>query len=328
MTVPPPQQAPSKDAQAARKRRRRAPAGGAADDCFACIKRNTKCDRRRPYCSQCLEVGNECSGYKTQLTWGVGVASRGKLRGLSLPIAKSPPVAPVKKTTARSRASSAASSQWSEREGSPRNHHRHNLEIRGDHLGASVPTTPFTPYTEFPRFTQGEPAPAVTHASWGSLPAYTGGLTAEPVKYQKMHSPMAHYPIMSEPMSSSVDSLHDVEYGMSPMAHPYHREDVSFMHSPGLMYEGYANHHSSGTQSPVPVPVSAIMIDPRPAPTSCPGLVYAPSEHSSSLGSHHDTFETQMGHRILASDSDTLSKNAMPWFKSSSGLLTASCRRP
>ncbi|OAA68729.1 fungal transcriptional regulatory protein [Niveomyces insectorum RCEF 264] len=77
---------------AARKRKRRTPAGGAADDCFTCSKRNVKCDRRRPYCSQCLEVGNECSGYKTQLTWNVGVASRGKLRGLSLPIAKAPPV--------------------------------------------------------------------------------------------------------------------------------------------------------------------------------------------------------------------------------------------
>ncbi|KAL2266482.1 hypothetical protein VTJ83DRAFT_5834 [Remersonia thermophila] len=88
--------AAAKDAASARKRRRRAPAGGAADDCFTCAKRNVKCDRRRPYCSQCLEIGNECSGYKTQLTWGVGVASRGKLRGLSLPIAKAPPVNPPK----------------------------------------------------------------------------------------------------------------------------------------------------------------------------------------------------------------------------------------
>ena len=72
-----------------RKRRRRTQATGAADDCFACQERHTSCDRRRPYCSQCLEVGKDCSGYKTTLTWGVGVASRGKLRGLALPIAKS-----------------------------------------------------------------------------------------------------------------------------------------------------------------------------------------------------------------------------------------------
>jgi hypothetical protein len=39
--------------------------------------------------SQCLEIGKDCSGYRTTLTWGVGVASRGKLRGLSLPIINS-----------------------------------------------------------------------------------------------------------------------------------------------------------------------------------------------------------------------------------------------
>ncbi|KAF2768657.1 hypothetical protein EJ03DRAFT_343851 [Teratosphaeria nubilosa] len=70
-----------------RKRRRRTAAGGATDDCFTCRKRGAQCDRNRPYCTQCLEIGKECSGYKTTLTWGVGVASRGKLRGLSCPIA-------------------------------------------------------------------------------------------------------------------------------------------------------------------------------------------------------------------------------------------------
>lgn len=72
---------------APKKRRRRAAATGASEDCFTCRKRQTKCDRRRPYCGQCLEIGKDCSGYKTTLTWGVGVASRGKLRGLSCPVA-------------------------------------------------------------------------------------------------------------------------------------------------------------------------------------------------------------------------------------------------
>jgi len=75
------------DGSAPRKRRKRAPAAGAADDCFTCSTRSVKCDRRRPYCSKCLEDGKDCAGYKTQLTWGNGVASRGKLRGLSLPVA-------------------------------------------------------------------------------------------------------------------------------------------------------------------------------------------------------------------------------------------------
>ncbi|KAJ5227142.1 Protein of unknown function DUF3468 [Penicillium citrinum] len=69
-----------------RKRRKRTVVSGASDDCFTCSKRGARCDRRRPYCSQCLELGRECSGYKTTLTWGVGVASRGKLRGQKLPV--------------------------------------------------------------------------------------------------------------------------------------------------------------------------------------------------------------------------------------------------
>lgn len=79
-------QAEAASASAPRKRRKRTVGSGAADDCFTCASRGTKCDRRRPYCSQCLDLGRDCSGYKTTLTWGVGVASRGKLRGLSLPV--------------------------------------------------------------------------------------------------------------------------------------------------------------------------------------------------------------------------------------------------
>jgi hypothetical protein len=89
-----PQPAPSPQSPTQRKRRRRAPATGAADDCFTCASRSLICDRRRPYCSQCLDDGKDCSGYKTTLTWGVGVASRGKLRGLSLPIAGGQKVGP------------------------------------------------------------------------------------------------------------------------------------------------------------------------------------------------------------------------------------------
>lgn len=99
------------NAAAPRKRRRRTAASGAADDCFACHNRQTKCDRKRPYCSQCLEIGKDCSGYKTTLTWGVGVASRGKLRGLSCPVAKKATDTtqePKKATTTHSRKASTA----------------------------------------------------------------------------------------------------------------------------------------------------------------------------------------------------------------------------
>ncbi|OTA92260.1 hypothetical protein M434DRAFT_74880 [Hypoxylon sp. CO27-5] len=310
MTVSlPPSSNSSKDAQA-RKRRRRAPAGGAADDCFTCIKRNTKCDRRRPYCSQCLEIGNECSGYKTQLTWGVGVASRGKLRGLSLPVAKAPPVAPVgKKTTSRARTSSAATStQWNDQE-EGRRVHRDDVDINGDHT-SSVPPTPYGTYPEYPRFSHGEQTPS--HRAWGGLPAYAGNLSAhEQPRYQKLGSSMGHFPIIGESLSSSVDSLSDVDYTISPVGHSYHREEIPFVHSPTLLYENYTSQNSPVPQSPA----SAIMIDQR-APTSCPSLVYAPSEPSSSLSSHPDSFEPQMSHRLVA-ESDSLSVPEMESYSTS-----------
>ncbi|OTA98626.1 hypothetical protein M426DRAFT_69404 [Hypoxylon sp. CI-4A] len=307
MTVSlPPNSNSAKDTSAARKRRRRAPAGGAADDCFTCIKRNTKCDRRRPYCSQCLEIGNECSGYKTQLTWGVGVASRGKLRGLSLPIAKAPPVAPVgKKAASRARASSTATTaQWNEpEEGQQHRARRDDVEIRGDHT-ASVPSTPYGPYSEYPRFTHDTPS-SLPQRAWGGIPAYANSMSApDQSRFPKLGSSMGHYPIMGESLSSSVDSLSDVDYTLSPMVHTYQREEIPFVHSPTLMYENYTGQNSPVPQSPAP-----IMIDQR-APTSCPSLVYAPSEPSSSLGSHHDSYEPQMAHRLVA-DSDNLNAPEM-----------------
>ncbi|KAF2839658.1 hypothetical protein M501DRAFT_932509 [Patellaria atrata CBS 101060] len=106
-TVDTPAVEPAQPTTVPRKRRRRAPATGATEDCFTCRKRQTKCDRRRPYCSQCIDLGKECSGYRTTLTWGVGVASRGKLRGMSLPVPKSPSTtaetSDTKGTTAASR---------------------------------------------------------------------------------------------------------------------------------------------------------------------------------------------------------------------------------
>ena len=69
-----------------RRRKRKASTAGALNDCFSCQELQVDCDRTRPYCSQCIERGKTCSGYKTTLTWGMGVASRGKLRGLKLPV--------------------------------------------------------------------------------------------------------------------------------------------------------------------------------------------------------------------------------------------------
>jgi len=131
-------------AAAPRKRRRRAPATGASEDCFACKKRQVKCDRRRPYCGQCVEIGKDCSGYRTTLTWGVGVASRGKLRGMSLPVAKSPPAGVSQETKAQARKNSTATISSSTTAASHQTHG--NFHHRGSvDFGLHSPTSPTSP---------------------------------------------------------------------------------------------------------------------------------------------------------------------------------------
>jgi Fungal Zn(2)-Cys(6) binuclear cluster domain len=286
------QSVPAKDAAAVRKRRRRAPAGGAADDCFTCAKRNIKCDRRRPYCSQCLEIGNDCSGYKTQLTWGVGVASRGKLRGLSLK--KTSPARP------RASSSTANAAHWSDTDDAPRRNTRDMVDIPADHPG-SAPATPFHGY-DILAMSQPQNTPPLVQESWGNMP-YSSAMpiAGDGPRYQKLGAHLGPLPIVSEALSRSLDSVSDVDY-MSPMSHSYTRDDVPFMHSPPIMYDTYSGHGSPIPQSPA----SAIMIDARPAPTSCPSLVYAASEHSSSLASHLDTFEAQLSQKLM--ECDTLSE--------------------
>ena len=65
-------------------------------------------------------MGKDCSGYRTTLTWGVGVASRGKLRGMSLPVARKadapsnelkPKVSPPQKSITSTPAQTPASSR-------------------------------------------------------------------------------------------------------------------------------------------------------------------------------------------------------------------------
>lgn len=290
----------AKDAASARKRRRRAPAGGAADDCFTCAKRNVKCDRRRPYCSQCLEIGNECSGYKTQLTWGVGVASRGKLRGLSLPIAKAPPVnngkAPISTvkspTTARPRTTSVVSAgHW----GAEQDERvREEMEM-GHTRNPSVPVSPFHPY-DMSHMSPTESAPAGwTHIPFSSSMTANDGPRFPPPRPLHINVSMPGDMMHRELIHTPMDAMSDVDY-MSPMAHSFPREDVpQYIHSP-LVYEG--SHYGS----PIPhSPPAAIMIEPPRAPTSCPSLVYGSSEPTSSLHSHMshvESLEAQLSRKM------------------------------
>ncbi|KAK3373588.1 fungal-specific transcription factor domain-containing protein [Lasiosphaeria ovina] len=293
MTAPinTPATAGAKDAASARKRRRRAPAGGAADDCFTCAKRNVKCDRRRPYCSQCLEIGNECSGYKTQLTWGVGVASRGKLRGLSLPIAKAPPVnngKTVKSPIARTRTgSTTATSQWlAEQDGRIA---RDEIDLARDRT-PSLPATPYHPY-DMSHMSPRDSAPG----GWSHIP-FSPVMSTDGSRY---HGGSSHMAVSSpcEMIGTSMDAMSDVDY-MSPIAHSFPRDDIpAYLHSPNIIYEGFPTHGPPIPQSPV----AAIMIEQPRAPTSCPSLVYTPSEPASSLRSHMshaDSLEAQLSRKM------------------------------
>ncbi|POR36783.1 Uncharacterized protein TPAR_03063 [Tolypocladium paradoxum] len=295
-----------KDAAAVRKRRRRAPAGGASDDCFTCSKRNIKCDRRRPYCSQCLEIGNECSGYKTQLTWGVGVASRGKLRGLSLPIAKAPPVSrePKKSPIGRSRSNSTvsvSSPHWGEHEDHPRPHHRGPIDIPSmSHVPGSAPTTPYPgPAYDYLSMSHPESTTTVHQGSWGSV-HYSSNMVHSPdatPKYSKF--PL---PLITEDLSSSVDSVSDADY-LSPLSQSYSRDEMPFGSNATVLYDSYPAHQNSTVPQSPP---SALVLDHSRVPTSCPGLVYSPSEPSSSLTSPLDPFDTHLGHKLMR-ECDSLS---------------------
>ncbi|PTB69598.1 hypothetical protein BBK36DRAFT_1110598 [Trichoderma citrinoviride] len=294
-----------------RKRRRRAPAGGATDDCFTCSKRNVKCDRRRPYCSQCLEIGNECSGYKTQLTWGVGVASRGKLRGLSLPIAKAPPVTrePKKSPVSRARAQSSAAALSTKLARSP-------IDIPSTTHTASTPTTPAyqVPAYDYLSISHHGHAPSMSQSSWGSV-GYAPSLVHSPDGTPRY----TRYPLhlSTDALSSSCESVgSEVDY-LSPLSQSYAREEIPFNHSPTVLYEGYPAQHSSPiAQSPPTV----LVLDHCRAPTSYPGLVYAPSEAHHAISHHHmDPFESHLGHKLMRGcESLTGAKTAllakMPFF--------------
>jgi hypothetical protein len=63
-------------------------------DCRICNRRRIRCDRRLPTCGKCEKRGLTCSGYGIILKWDQGVASRGNLKGKSLPIKRADAVLP------------------------------------------------------------------------------------------------------------------------------------------------------------------------------------------------------------------------------------------
>ncbi|KAH8679667.1 fungal-specific transcription factor domain-containing protein [Tricladium varicosporioides] len=278
-----------------RKRRRRAPASGASDDCFACTKRNTKCDRRRPYCSQCLEVGKECSGYKTQLTWGVGVASRGKLRGLSLPVARSAPA--IKSPSVpgtRPRTLSTTNI--------PPHDNDDEVKIKTE-MASSMPVSPFTTY-DFVNMAPNGVTPPMQMSEWNMAAApdyplhdYHHDGMSHQRQLPHLHRIHTHTLSLGRGdglhMSSSLESLSayaDSEYNPSPISQSFHGDEVPFLRSPMPIYTNYSSRNTTAD----PSPVVGMMGDSR-GPTSCPEHFYAHSEISSSISSHQNLYDIAEG---------------------------------
>ncbi|KIX04351.1 uncharacterized protein Z518_05219 [Rhinocladiella mackenziei CBS 650.93] len=251
------------DVNAPRKRRKRAPAAGATNDCFTCTTRQLKCDRRRPYCSQCLDDGKDCAGYKTQLTWGNGVASRGKLRGLSLPIAGTQKVAtpssPSKPKRKPSQSSQSSQSPHSLLQGN------HNAIPDSRNVPAHLVPSPNSSNTGNvgPQFDQPQisfplPPHYTTGAAWApatatTLPA-TAGVESEPTEpsYSTISSISLTSPLESYPSGNRLNP--NIGYGgsdrVSPMSHS--------TSSPESAYFGRVmSHGSTGVPSALPeYPVS------------------------------------------------------------------------
>ncbi|KAG8626213.1 hypothetical protein KVT40_005158 [Elsinoe batatas] len=194
-----------KNNAAPRKRRRRAAASGAAEDCFTCRKRSTQCDRKRPYCSQCLETGKECSGYRTTLTWGVGVASRGKLRGLSCPVAGRP-VAEVKTEPQAHRRKTSSASTTSNGNDSNLSSSLPNGQSTFN-FASSLPTLPESQPIKIEHPRQHLPPPALRL----DIPAMAQGWPAAPFAHPMMHQDLQRGSYPPSPM----------HLGIPPMQQPF-----------------------------------------------------------------------------------------------------------
>ncbi|RFU29436.1 hypothetical protein B7463_g6910, partial [Scytalidium lignicola] len=299
-----------------RKRRRRAPATGASDDCFACTKRNTKCDRRRPYCSQCLEVGKECSGYKTQLTWGVGVASRGKLRGLSLPVARS---APALQNFGETRPRAISITSRVSADNKDGDDVKIKIEGRSGSAGAGIGANsngnsngngngngnPFTTYDFINMAPQPSTPSTMQMPDWNlpvtphdyPMPDYNQESLAhqQAPRLHRLHTLSLSSRAEGMGLSSSIDSLSaysESDYA-SPVSQSFPDDHITYLNSPVQMFNSYS---TTGGESPV----TGLLGDTR-GPTSCPDQFYPQSEMSSSISSHQNLYDIPEGRQTRGS---------------------------
>lgn len=271
-----PSPAPVTDS-APRKRRRRAPTAGAADDCFTCSNRGSKCDRRRPYCSQCLDDGKDCSGYKTTLTWGVGVASRGKLRGLSLPIAGT------------AKASSPTSTQFPRKKSAGAGE-RPSRNTQSFSSARSIPAIPPNPYMTSPAYdfvgsdlTSNHMGIPVAAGHWPNHPPMPPHLDmaippplSSPHHLQPLNVPITKYADDANmPTSaSSLGGFSDASFG-SPVVYSASSDEASY---PTTIHQSHHGHRMSFHE-----PQSLVEQNPRSWPPANMTLASAPMINSADI---------------------------------------------
>ncbi|KAF2804112.1 uncharacterized protein BDZ99DRAFT_575747 [Mytilinidion resinicola] len=254
-----PQKPESANTTAPRKRRRRAPATGAAEDCHACRKAQTKCDRKRPYCGPCIDLGKECSGYRTTLTWGVGVASRGKLRGLSTPVVQTP----SQTSNARDSKTQTSSDKAASNRPTSKADAQRTLNMQRSQSPASPVSYP--PPQEFMHLDATSPipipSPTTSHLGW-HIPGYGDHLdyTSHSGKMsrphlnrgplQRLHTSLA-VSYEDAGLSASTGSLSaysDSDYP-SPSEYPQTPEDFSFADNSIPPYHGLLMHEHTPMSS-------------------------------------------------------------------------------
>jgi hypothetical protein len=119
--------------------------GWAKSPCQNCTKSNLRCDRSRPRCSTCIDKGILCQGYKLDLNWQSGIASRGNLTGFSYPTVQSRAALDSSSSSVNKRSSRGKKTRdHKERQfrfvaGRPIKH-RKSRKIRTEHQFECVPT--------------------------------------------------------------------------------------------------------------------------------------------------------------------------------------------
>jgi transcription factor-like protein len=174
--------------------------------------------------TQCLDQGKDCSGYKTTLTWGVGVASRGKLRGLSLPI--------VNSTQKAAQADENAKAQEAESNASSQKNTDQNGPLKDDMgytFGFGMASVSSSPQCLSPQFSASAPIPipSMQNSSWnvpswghsdGSFQSFRdhrGRMRPGPAPLQRSmsyHSPSFDESLFSAPSTGSVSNFSDSDF--------------------------------------------------------------------------------------------------------------------